>query len=104
MQYVLLTYSAESAGPRHGTPGANICSPLQAHTGGAEKGPITGGNALHRVPAATTVRVLGGKTTTTDGPFAETKERLGVINRDSNPRTLFWELPSNHLRRGQSIL
>ena len=26
---------------------------------------------------ATTVRVRGGKTTTTDGPFAETKEQLG---------------------------
>jgi len=26
---------------------------------------------------ATTVRVRGGKVSTTDGPFAETKERLG---------------------------
>ncbi len=28
-------------------------------------------------PTATTVRVRDGKTSTTDGPFAETKEQLG---------------------------
>ena len=36
-----------------------------------------GGNALQPVHTATTVRVRGGKTTTTDGPFAETREQLG---------------------------
>ena len=30
-----------------------------------------------KAKAATTVRVRGGKTETTDGPFAETKEQLG---------------------------
>jgi hypothetical protein len=33
--------------------------------------------ALQPVSAATTVRVRTGKTSTTDGPFAETKEHLG---------------------------
>ncbi|MBA3867653.1 MAG: YciI family protein [Chloroflexota bacterium] len=33
--------------------------------------------ALHPVATATTVRVRDGKTMTTDGPFAETKEVLG---------------------------
>jgi len=33
--------------------------------------------ALHPVSAATTVRVRDGKVSTTDGPFAETKEQLG---------------------------
>lgn len=33
--------------------------------------------ALESVRAATTVRVRQGRTTTTDGPFAETKEQLG---------------------------
>jgi hypothetical protein len=32
--------------------------------------------ALQRVDTATTVRVRNGKVTTTDGPFAETKEQL----------------------------
>ncbi len=36
-----------------------------------------GGEALHPTSAATTVRVREGKTLTTDGPFAETKEQLG---------------------------
>src|SRR5262245_41256754 len=33
--------------------------------------------ALQPVRTATTVRIRNGKTTTTDGPFAETKEHLG---------------------------
>jgi hypothetical protein len=36
-----------------------------------------GGEALHPVTTATTVRVRDGRTMTTDGPFAETKEALG---------------------------
>jgi hypothetical protein len=38
---------------------------------------IKGGNALQPTGTATTVRVRNGKRTTTDGPFAETKEQLG---------------------------
>lgn len=36
-----------------------------------------GGEALQPTSTATTVRVRDGKTITTDGPFAETKEQLG---------------------------
>jgi len=35
------------------------------------------GHALQPTSTATTVRVRDGKTLTTDGPFAETKEQLG---------------------------
>jgi hypothetical protein len=35
-----------------------------------------GGEALEPTHTATTVRVRNGRTTTTDGPFAETKEQL----------------------------
>ena len=35
------------------------------------------GEALQSVQTATTVRVRHGKVSTTDGPFAETKEQLG---------------------------
>src|SRR5271170_3421077 len=38
---------------------------------------IKGGNALQPTGTAKTVRVRGGKTVSTDGPFAETKEQLG---------------------------
>jgi hypothetical protein len=34
-------------------------------------------DALQTVQAATTLRVRNGKVSTTDGPFAETKEQLG---------------------------
>ena len=34
-------------------------------------------NALQRGETARTLRVRGGKVSTTDGPFAETKEQLG---------------------------
>jgi len=34
-------------------------------------------HALQPVEAATTIRVRNGKLSTTDGPFAETKEQLG---------------------------
>jgi hypothetical protein len=36
-----------------------------------------GGEALQPTTTATTVRVRNGKISTTDGPFAETKEQLG---------------------------
>src|SRR5215210_6296831 len=38
---------------------------------------LVGGASLQRIGTATTVRAKGGKTSTTDGPFAETKEQLG---------------------------
>ena len=38
---------------------------------------VTGGDQLQPAETATTVRVDDGRTLTTDGPFAETKEALG---------------------------
>ena len=53
-----------------------------------KKGHLIAAEALQSVQTATTVRVRGGKTSVTDGPFAETKETLGgffLINaRDLN--------------------
>jgi len=40
-------------------------------------GHYLGGNALQPVQTATTIRSRNGKLSTTDGPFAETKEQLG---------------------------
>jgi len=42
-----------------------------------ESGHYVASNALQSVQTATTVRFRGGKASTTDGPFAETKEQLG---------------------------
>jgi hypothetical protein len=40
-------------------------------------GQYVAGEALQPVATATTIRIRDGKMTTTDGPFAETKEQLG---------------------------
>ena len=42
-----------------------------------KSGKYVAGEALQPVQTATTVRVRNGKLSTTDGPFAETKEQLG---------------------------
>ena len=53
-----------------------------------KNGHYLGGEALQGVATATCVRIRNGKMSTTDGPFAETKEQLGgfyLINaRDLN--------------------
>jgi hypothetical protein len=49
-----------------------------AFTDGIKKsGHYVAGEALQPVQTATTVRLRNGKISTTDGPFAETKEQLG---------------------------
>ncbi len=42
-----------------------------------KSGHYVGGEALQPVSTATSVRVRTGKMSSTDGPFAETKEQLG---------------------------
>lgn len=42
-----------------------------------KSGHYLGGEALQPVQTATTVRIRNSKVSTTDGPFAETKEQLG---------------------------
>ncbi len=43
----------------------------------SQRATIISGEAVHLTSAATTIRVRDGKTLTTDGPFAETREALG---------------------------
>jgi hypothetical protein len=43
----------------------------------AQEAGVTGGEQLQPAETATTVRVQDGRTLTTDGPFAETKDTLG---------------------------
>ncbi len=53
-----------------------------------ESGHYVAGEALKPVSTASTVRVRNGKASTTDGPFAETREQLGgfymITARDLN--------------------
>jgi hypothetical protein len=78
MQYALLIYGQERS--------EEVPEDLMAAEFGAyetltaflrDRGAMKGGEALEPTATATTVRVRDGKTLTTDGPFAETKEALG---------------------------
>ena len=78
MQYALLIYTPE----RETEPTSQeLGEEMDAYNAFTEhvrsRGAMKGGEALESVDTATTVRVVDGKTITTDGPFAETKETLG---------------------------
>jgi hypothetical protein len=78
MRYALLIYTAEETE----VPPPDV---QQAQVDGynaftdhvKERGLYEAGEALDPTSTATTVRVRDGKTLTTDGPYAETKEALG---------------------------
>lgn len=79
MKYLCLVYLEEkilNAFPSHerraiSAEAMSYCEKLQ------KSGQLLAASPLHPVETATTVRVREGKTSTTDGPFAETKEQLG---------------------------
>jgi hypothetical protein len=78
MQYALLIYGAEPAEPPSDEAVAAEMEAYNAFTRHvAERNALKSGEALHPTATATTVRVRDGKTLTTDGPFAETKEAFG---------------------------
>ncbi len=78
MQYALLIYTEE---PTSAPAEELMAAEMEAYNAfGAhirERGAMKAGEALHPTAAATTVRVRDGRTISTDGPFAETKEVLG---------------------------
>jgi len=79
MQYLLLIYGREADfdGLSQAEQG-KVFGEYMAFTESIQKsGNYVGGEALHPVATATTVRVKDGKKVTTDGPFAETREQLG---------------------------
>ena len=82
MKYICLIYSAESdatANPPAGSPESDqmMAAYFEFTEGVASAGVLVAGEPLQAVDTATTVRVREGQLTTTDGPFAETKEQLG---------------------------
>ena len=79
MKYLALLYSSEEARPNPEKPGFDAVMKAYANAGKtfAENGILVGANPLQPVATATSVKVRDGHTVATDGPFAETKERLG---------------------------
>lgn len=79
MKYLCLIYGEES---RWGTMPKAESDTMMAEFGAftnsiKASGHWLGGFQLQNTAAATTVRIRNGKISTTDGPFAETKEQLG---------------------------
>lgn len=75
MKYLLLIYEAEIAGselpPDEMQKWFDVTAEMQ------KEGIMIAGDALQPTPMATTVRQRNGRTVTSDGPFAETREQLG---------------------------
>ena len=79
MQYLLLIYRNEAEQAKMDVEaGQKMRSDYGAFTQSIiQSGNFKAGDALQPSTTATTVRVRDGKTLTTDGPFAETREQLG---------------------------
>ena len=79
MRYMCLIYSNEAieAGQSAEEQEAVMSKYMAFTTRVRETGVMDAGDPLLPTNTATTVRVRGGKTSNTDGPFAETKEQLG---------------------------
>ena len=77
MQYALLIYTDENADANATQQEQEAVMAAYNAFGKEFAAKITGGEALMPTNTATTVRARDGKTLSTDGPFAETKEQLG---------------------------
>jgi hypothetical protein len=82
MRYAILIYDTESASPSTEPPPPDVLQQVMDEYNAytkmlRDRGIFQAGEALQPVPTATTIRQHDGQTTTTDGPFAETKEALG---------------------------
>jgi hypothetical protein len=79
MQYLLMIYRNEAEFAA--TPPAELAAMSAEYTeftkGIIQAGQFKAGDRLKPTSTASTVRVRNGKVTTTDGPFAETREQLG---------------------------
>ena len=78
MRYMLLIYTKETA-EAEASPEQRqaVIEGHRAAIGEAtRRGILRGAEPLEPTPAATTLRVQGGTTVISDGPFAETKEQL----------------------------
>jgi len=78
MQYALLIYNDEAVMKSGGPERDAMFKAYGEFTQSiVASGHMKGGEALQPTATATTLRVRDGKTLTTDGPYAETKEQLG---------------------------
>ena len=79
MKYLLLIYDQESRWQElsQAERAATLGEYFQLSGDLAAAGKLCGGEELQPVASASTLRVRGGRTLVTDGPFAEAREQLG---------------------------
>ena len=79
MQYLLMIYQNEAEYAKiDAATSQKMLGEYQTFTQSIiQSGSFKAGDRLQPTTTATTVRVRDGKTLTTDGPFAETREQLG---------------------------
>ena len=78
MRYLALIYTPEPTAPPSEGETRQMMEEYGAYTEMVrQRGAYLRGDALQPSGTATTLRVRDGQLTTTDGPFAETKEQLG---------------------------
>jgi hypothetical protein len=79
MQYLLMLYGQETGWSKlTEAEQQQAMASYAAYTEALKKaGAFAGSNRLQPVSAATTVRVVNGKSQVLDGPYAESKEQLG---------------------------
>jgi hypothetical protein len=75
-QYLLLVYEEEVDPAEQAEREKTLPMMLELHRNLREDGLLVGVQRLRSTDSATSVRVRGGETEVTDGPFAVTKERL----------------------------
>lgn len=77
MQYMLLIYHNEKERLSPSDESKMMQDYMTFTQDIVKTGKFKAGDRLQPTASATTVKVRNGKTVTTDGPFAETKEQLG---------------------------
>lgn len=105
MQYMILIYDDEKKWTSlpEAEMNAVFAEYMQYSKDMAAAGALIGGASLQPTTTSTTVRVRGGKTATTDGPFAETKEQLGgyyIIEAKNLDEAIKWAAKCPDARTG----
>jgi hypothetical protein len=95
MRYLLMIYTDETADQNVSeAQQAAVMEEYNKFTSDiTSSGVYLAGEALQPTTTATTVRVRDGKTSTTDGPFAETKEQIGgyyLVNAKDLNEAISW--------------
>ena len=105
MKYLCLIYDDESKmGAMSKSDSDAFMGEYFAFTQGIQaSGQYVAGEALQPVQTATTVRIRNGRVSTTDGPFAETKEQLGgyyLVDVESQDEAFEWAAKIPAAKRG----